>query len=142
MIPEHDAAARIAQVIAEHLDRPRWITDEGIQVLAAKVVAHRGFIRGVFESLDAHPKRLPERDVVLRQEAYAQVDSVTFWEEHTAHLKREYEDSARILENARAGTLSQLVDRDERGADEDDRRLADEAASEKAIDAAPKVRAS
>lgn len=135
MIPETEAASRIASVLGEHLD-PRWLTDQAMQAISSKVVAHRGFIRSVFDSLDANPRRLPERDVLLRQDATAQLDSAEWWGEHLHHLERECADARAIYERVKAGTLAEF-DPDERDADRADakaREVAqDEAANREAV---------
>jgi hypothetical protein len=139
-IPERQAAERIGSLISQHANIP--LTEHAWTEIGGKVVASRAVIRSEFDSLDVDPARLPERDVVLSQQRSNDVESVVWWEEHAHHLRREYEDALAVLERVKAGTLSQLVDRDEVAADEDDRRLSDEAAADKAVAGAPRVRAS
>jgi hypothetical protein len=136
-IPERQAAERIGELISQHANIP--LTEHAWTEIGGKVVASRAVIRSEFDSLDVDPKRLPERDVVLSQQHSNDVESVVWWEEHAHHLKREYEDALRILERVKAGTLSQLVDRDERAAQEDTDRISAERASEKAAAGAPRI---
>jgi hypothetical protein len=136
-IPERQAAERIGELISQHANIP--LTEHAWTEIGGKVVASRAVIRSEFDSLDVDPQRLPERDVVLSQQHSNDVESVVWWEEHAGHLRRELDDALRILERVKAGTLSQLVDRDEVAAQEDTDRISAERASEKAAAGAPRI---
>lgn len=131
LIPETKAAERLAAAIGSHL-QPAWFTTAALVAVCKKVIAHRGFFRGVFDELDATPGRIGERDVVLRQQSTQQLSDPDYWAEHVHHLRRELTDAEAILERVKAGTIADF-DPDARDRDrEDDReRVArqDEAAS-------------
>ena len=101
--------------------------------LARRLVANAMLVRGYLAPV------VEEDRVVLQQQRSQQLEDVDWWAEHVSHLKREYEDAAAIYERVKAAHVTQLVDRDERAADEDDRRLSREAADEKAAAGMPKV---
>src|SRR5436189_227006 len=119
-IPERECAERIARAIAPHV-QPRWLTEACLADVCKKIVAHRAFVRDAFDSLDADPQRLPERDVVLREQTTNQLEDKDYWLEHAGHLRRELDDCLAII--ARIEQRDRTPRQDVRTADEDDRRL-------------------
>lgn len=99
-----------------------------------RLIANAGV---VVERLSA-VKVAPDR-VQLRQDRVAETDAVTWWLEHTAHLKREYEDSCRILDRVTAAAHRDRFDPDAREMDREDDRLREQRQSEAASDQAPRV---
>lgn len=137
-IPEVATARKLAEVVARYLD-PKWLTPACLEQVMGKVVAHRGVFRTAFDDLDADPKRLPDDDFRLQQQATPNLDDVDWWREHVHHLKAEYDEAATTLRRVIASRTEPLFDRDEAGADEDDRRISQARADEKAADAAPGI---
>lgn len=135
-LPETHAAERIGEIIGRYQD-PAWLTPECLKYVGSKVVANRAAIRQVLSELDAHPNRLPDRDVVLARQQYAQVDDLSYWLEHRGHLQRECDDVDRIIARIEAGH-SDRFSPDDRAADEDTARISAERASERAIEHAPR----
>lgn len=135
---ERIAAERIGRVISKHLDPGHWHTPRFWTEVGAKSIAHRGYIRGVFDELDADPRRIgagnePQR----RQQQTARLDDADFWAEHVGHLRRELVDAEAIWERVKAGHVDRY-DPDTRAADEDDARVSRERADAAAATAVPK----
>ena len=128
MIPETAAAERIASMIGEYLS-PTWLTDTCLKTIGAKVVAHRMTIRSVFDELDADPARIPDRDVVLRQQATSTLTDAEALDEDIHLLQRELADKRAM--RARIGSLPEY-DPDEVAADRADVRAREQAQDEAA----------
>jgi phage gp36-like protein len=137
VLPERLAAERVGSILRQYVDAP--LTDAFWTQVGGKVVANFAAIAAVHAELVADPARMRDRGEVLKQQASNEVESDVWWEEHVHHLRREYEDALRILERVKAGTLSQLVDRDDRAAQEDTDRISQERAAEKASAGAPRL---
>lgn len=97
-----------------------------------KAVAHRGFFRQVFDELDAPGSgALSDRGTVLRQQSTASLDDQDWILERLHEIGQERDR----LEGWLRQMGSPYVDRydaQERGEDEDDRRISDERRADEA----------
>lgn len=134
-IPEVEAASRIASLLDKH-QNPRWLTPACLQYVSSKVVGHRHAVAAIFDELDADPKRIPEREFRLQQQAVAAFDDRDFFLEQAAYHLAGYRDACAVL--SKMGVPQDLYDADFRGEREDDRRISQERRDENAIANAPK----
>jgi hypothetical protein len=141
LLPESVAAERIAAAVSPHLS-PAWLTERCIRDLCLKIVSHRDFVRAVFDELDQDPKRIGDRGDLLKQQATASMSDEDAILERLHHLRSEESYLNACLTAMGSVYAPSLVDRDEVAADADDRRLSEEAAAERAVAGAPRVRAS
>lgn len=136
-IPEVAAAERIASVVSTHL-QPAWLTDRALRDIGMKVVAHRQFVRGVFDELDQDPKRLRERESVRKQQRDAtNADASDWFLEQLAYHLHAAEECRVVLRSM--PVHRDLYERDEVDADREDARERERRQDEAARDAAPKV---
>lgn len=139
-LPESKAAARLASMVATHLD-PAWLTDAALCAVMSKLVAAPSFVRQVLDDLEQDPKAIGQRGEVLKQARTASFsdEDVLLEELHQAE-----QDVARLrgLLAAKGSVYVDRFDPDERGADEDSDRIGSERAADKAAANAPRVRAS
>lgn len=120
MIPERDAAVRLASAVGEYLD-PRWLTDACLVDVMGKVVARRDLVRQVFDELDADPGKLPLPVIQRKQQRDLTLDDQDAWLEEL----REAEDRAGFARYVLRAMSSPHVDRydpDEVAADRQDRQ--------------------
>jgi hypothetical protein len=141
LLPESVAAERIAAAVSPHLS-PAWLTERCIRDLCLKLVAHRDFVRAVFDELDADAKRIGDRGEVLKQQATSSLSDEDAILERLHHLRSEESYLNACLTAMGSRYAPKLRDEDERAAQEDTDRISAERASEKAVAGAPRVRAS
>jgi hypothetical protein len=117
-LPESHAANRLADLVATHL-QPQWFTHQALLAVMKKVVANRTAVLAVFSELDAGPT-IDAPTTLLRQQQVNRLDDVDYWLETVSDRRRELADAEKILARVLAAHTGGLVDRDGRGADEDD----------------------
>lgn len=140
-LPEVDAAARVGSLLSKWADAPYLSPEFWTQVVGAKAVAHRGPLRAIFDAVDQDPRRLREPNNILRQQASASFDDQDAALERLCELEQERAEVVGWLVAMGSPHVdAPLVDRDERAADEDDRRISQERQDEKAHGAAAGVR--
>lgn len=139
---EGKAAQRIGRMISKHLDAAGMHTERFWSAVGGKVLAHQGFISSVFRDVKADPHHIGDRDpIVLRQQQNSnREDDMTWWLETAQYHKRAYEEAVDMIDRLTARAAAEREsDVDERGADEDDRRVSRERADEKALTEAPRA---
>lgn len=137
MIPETAAAERIAAAISPHLS-PAWLTERCVRDLSMKIVAHRDFIRGVFDELDDNPEKLPGRDIVLQQQRTADLSDPEWVDEQIYEAQRVLDDLVALRTRIRRGHVDNY-DPDAIGEREDDARVSQARADEKAATGMPRI---
>lgn len=136
--PEVKAAQRLAATVGTHL-HPGWLTTACVEEIMRKVVAHRSFFRSVFDELDADPKRIADRDKVLRQQERQSYDHQDDILERLTYIETERDLLHGYLRRMGSPYAPPLADPDARGADEDDARISREQRDAAAADAMPRT---
>lgn len=137
---EHETVQKIARWLSES-DAGSMLSEKALRKLAGWMVTRRGVLGVWFDEITPAETRDMEQ---LRQQQvshYSDEDSI-LERLHEIARNRELADAEEHLLQGYLhgmGSAYALPDRDERGADEDDRRLSREAADEKAAAGMPKV---
>lgn len=140
VLPEVAAATRIAKMLGRYIT-PGEFSEASLQSLAGRVVAHRHVLVPLFEQVDADPARLGPKGIQLRQQPVSEQSDEDFFLGEAAYHKAGYEHAMAALAGMQSVYARSLADPDERGADEDDRRISQERADDDARGGAPRLTA-
>lgn len=137
VIPEVAAAQRAGSLLRRFVVSP-YLTDEFWTEVGGKCVASRAALRVLFDELDADPRRLGERDKVLRQDRTAEIDDYDLLLEEAAWHKQQWAECCDAAESLRRRERVAEFDVDAREVDREDDRLREQRQDEAARQDAPR----